>query len=227
MQSNIAIIPARLGSKRIKQKNIKIFHSKPIIQWTYEVLKKSKIFSRIILCTESEKIIKECKKFGFNDYLKRNKKLSKDNIGTNQVVEYAIKEISKNLNFQNVCCVYPCNPFLKINILKSALKTLKLNKKSFVQTIVKFDHPVERSFIIKKNNELDFLNKKVFFKNTQYFKTHYYDAGQFYFAAKNTWLSKSNIKRIGIEIPKWNTVDIDTNEDWKFAKLLFKLNYKK
>ena len=60
--SNIAIIPARIGSKRIKEKNIKIFCSKPIIQWTYEILKKSKIFSDIYVSTESEKIIH----IGFN-----------------------------------------------------------------------------------------------------------------------------------------------------------------
>lgn len=227
MKSNIAIIPARLGSKRIKQKNIKIFYSKPIIQWTYEILKRSKIFSKIILCTESEKIIKECQKFGFNDYLKRDKKLSRDHVGTNLVIEYAINKLEKNLSFQNVCCVYPCNPFLKINNLKKALKIVNLNRNSFVQTVTKFDHPPEKSFFMKRNNQLNFLNKKLFFKNTQYFKNRYHDAGQFYFANKDIWLNKKKNKRIGIEIPKWHTVDIDTKEDWNFAKLLFKLTSKK
>jgi len=41
---NVAIIPARIGSKRIKKKNIKFFYGKPILQWTYEINKKSPIF---------------------------------------------------------------------------------------------------------------------------------------------------------------------------------------
>ena len=64
--SNIAIIPARIGSKRIKEKNIKIFYSKPMIYWTYKILKKSKIFSRIYVSTESEKVINVCKKIGIS-----------------------------------------------------------------------------------------------------------------------------------------------------------------
>ena len=68
--SNIAIIPARIGSKRIKEKNIKIFCSKPIIQWTYEILKKSKIFSDIYVSTESEKIIRVCKKIELSHLLR-------------------------------------------------------------------------------------------------------------------------------------------------------------
>ena len=78
---NIAIIPARSGSKRIKNKNIKLFFGKPIIQWTYEILKKSKLFSKIVVSTDSKKIKNVCKKFGVKYFIERPKKLSTDNVG--------------------------------------------------------------------------------------------------------------------------------------------------
>ena len=52
---NIAIIPARIGSKRIKKKNIKLFNNKPIIKKTFEIIKKSKMFNEIVLSTDSDK----------------------------------------------------------------------------------------------------------------------------------------------------------------------------
>ena len=70
---NIAIIPARGGSKRIKNKNIKLFFGKPIIQRTYEILKKSKLFSEIVVSTESSKIKKVCEKFGVKSFILRPK----------------------------------------------------------------------------------------------------------------------------------------------------------
>ena len=73
---NIAIVPARIGSKRIKEKNIKLFHGKPIIIWTLETIKKSKIFDKIFISTESIKIINIIKKYNFNKFINRNKKLS-------------------------------------------------------------------------------------------------------------------------------------------------------
>ena len=53
---NVAIIPARKGSKRIKNKNIKLFNGKPIIAWSIEEAKKTKIFDEIIVTTDCEKI---------------------------------------------------------------------------------------------------------------------------------------------------------------------------
>ena len=67
---NVAIIPARGGSKRIKNKNIKFFYSKPIIQWTFEIIKKSKMFKKIVLTSDSKKILNLGKKIKFNDYIK-------------------------------------------------------------------------------------------------------------------------------------------------------------
>ena len=60
----IAIIPARYSSKRIKRKNIKLFHSKPIIYWTIKKLIKSNIFDKIVVSSDSQLILDLSKKFG-------------------------------------------------------------------------------------------------------------------------------------------------------------------
>ena len=122
---NIAIIPARGGSKRIKNKNIKKFNKKPIIEYTLKILKKSNIFDLIVLSSDSNKICKLGKKIGFDLVLLRNKNLAKDTTDTKSVIKQVIFDISKNLKIENVCCVYPCNPFLQINDLKDCLKILK------------------------------------------------------------------------------------------------------
>ena len=61
---NIAIIPARIGSKRIKQKNIKIFKGKPLIYYSINAAKKSKVFDKILVSTDSEKIGEIARKYG-------------------------------------------------------------------------------------------------------------------------------------------------------------------
>ena len=75
---NICIIPARGGSNRIKNKNIKKFNGKPIIGIVLKNLKKSKLFKKIIVSTDSKKISDLSKKYGADLILRRNKKLSKN-----------------------------------------------------------------------------------------------------------------------------------------------------
>ena len=223
MTINIAIIPARYGSKRIKRKNIINFFSKPIIKWTFETLQRSKIFSKIIVSTESEKIIKVCKKIGIKFFIRRPKKLSGDFVGLQEVIEHSIKNLDKKIKFDNVCCILPCNPFLEIRTLKKALKIVKKNKKNYVNTITKFKHPPEQSYIIRNNKELVQTNRLNHLKMTQTFKTKYHDLGQFYFASQHAWLKKNSRKRYGVELPNWSTIDIDDKQDLKYAKILFQL----
>ena len=207
---NIAIIPARLGSKRIKEKNIRLFFSKPMIQWTYEILKKSKIFKKIYISTESEKIIRVCKKFGAKNFIKRSKKLSSDNVPILPVVKDSIIKIDRMEKFENICCAFPCNPFLKILDLKKALKYLRIKKKNFV------------------HNELKVIFKKNLKKDTNSFRQQYYDIGQFYFAHKKVWLNNyMNTRRVGIKKPIWSAVDIDNQEDFELAKFLFNKKIRK
>lgn len=224
---NIAIIPARIGSQRIKEKNIKLFFNKPIIYWTIKILKNSGLFQKIYVSTDSNKIIKILKKIGFNNFILRNKSLSNNFIGTTPVIIDAIKKISLNFNFDNVCCVYPCSPFLKRSFFIEAFDKLKKNKKSLIFPVIKYSHPIQRAFIFKKKSLLQNISlKKIINKRTQDFKDSFYDSGTFYLADKKTWLKKSNLKKIGIKINWWDAVDIDNSDDWKKAELIFKLKKK-
>ena len=96
---NIAIIPARSGSKRIKNKNIKVFHGKPIILWTLKHLKKSKLFKKIILTTDSKKYFNILKNRGFDEIIIRKKSLSNDFAITQDVIKHAIEFLNKKNKF--------------------------------------------------------------------------------------------------------------------------------
>jgi len=95
---NIAIIPARKRSVRIKNKNIKLFRGKPIIYWSIKTAKKSKIFDKIIVSTDDKKILKVSKKFGAEVPFLRPKKLSDNKTGIIKVIQHAIKELDKKKN---------------------------------------------------------------------------------------------------------------------------------
>lgn len=220
----LAIIPARSGSKRIKNKNIKKFNGKPIIEFTLKILKKSKIFNLIILSSDSKKICKLGKKIGFDLVLLRNKELAKDTTDTKSVIKRVVLDISNNVKFENVCCVYPCNPFLQINDLKNCLQILQKNKKKFIFPVTKYSHPIDRAFRLSKSNEVKFLNSKNANKNTQTFKEAFHDAGQFYWGKKSTWLKNFflHTNSIGYRIPNFRVVDIDNLSDWKKAEIIFR-----
>ena len=71
------------------------------------------------------------------------------------------------------------------------------------------------------------MNKKKFTKNSQSFKEFFHDAGQFYWGTVKSWYSKniiSNNKSTIYELKKYQAVDINTLDDWKFAEKLYKLN---
>ena len=90
---NLAIIPARSGSKRIINKNIKIFEGKPIIYYSILAAKLSGIFDKIVVSTDSKKIASISKKYGADVPFLRSKKLSKDKIGIIEVISQTLKKL--------------------------------------------------------------------------------------------------------------------------------------
>lgn len=220
----IAVILARSGSKRIKNKNIKLFYKKPIIFYTLEKILNSSFFHRVIVSTDSDKIIKLCQKNFHIDFHKRKKKYSNDKATTIDAVRSCIKD-KKIKKLDNVCCIYPCTPFLKkIDIIKSYKKLLKSRNK-FITPVKSFDHPIERAMKIHANKLIP-IKKKIINLKGQSCGNFFHDVGQFYWAKAFTWLnSRSGIlsNSIPYEVSGIEYLDINTLNDWKKAQQIYKI----
>ena len=222
---NIAIIPARQGSKRIKEKNIKKFLGKPIISYAIKKALKTKLFDYVVVSTDSLKIKKISEKFGAKVFFLRPKKISDDKATTQEVIKHALKWFkNNNMQFNYVCCIYPTSILTKPNDLIKSYRLIKNSKWSFVMSAQKYSTQIERSFNLK-DNKIILYNKKKFFKNSQDFKDFYHDAGQFYWGSSKIWYSKNSLnnKSTIYQLKKHQAVDINTLEDWKFAEKLYKL----
>lgn len=222
----IAIIPARGGSKRIPKKNIKVFKGKPIISYAIDVAKKSQLFDKIIVSTDDEKISQTAKKYGAEVPFLRPKSLSDDKTSSVEVIKHCLKYYNKKKQFfEDVCCIYPCVPFLKKeNLIKSFHLYSKRNDK-FCFAISEFPSSIDRALKMDENNLLKPFIKKNEFKRTQDISHSYFDAGQFYWGKNKLWLQKLSIhsNSVGYEIDSLFAVDIDNKSDWKKAEMLFEL----
>lgn len=226
---NIALIPARSKSKRIKDKNIKLFHGKPIIYWTIKSALKSKIFDKVIVSTDSYKIKKIALKCGAEVPFLRPKKYSGDFTPTREVIKHALRELSKNYEINCVACIYPTAAIINDKDLIYAYNRFKFYKKKYyLFSAIKYSYPVQRSFYLKKNKILN-LFKNQFKKRSQDLESVYHDAGQYYFFTTEMIEKNINIfskKALPIVLDEIDCQDIDNINDWKIAELKFKLRNK-
>ena len=225
----IAVIPARKNSKRIKNKNIKKFLGKPILVRTIEKLKKSKLFDIILVSTDDKNIKKLAISCGAIVPFIRSKKLSDDHATMGEVMQDEEKLKKKRWNVKYLCCVFATSPFLQKKNLLEGYKILRNKKKSFVFSASRVDNVVLRSFYKNSNNGLEMILPKNYSHRSQDLKKIYCDSGQFYWGNINSWIKKEKIfykKSSIIEIPNYLNHDINTKEDWKFAENFAKKNSK-
>ena len=220
--SNIAIIPARGGRKRIPKKNIKDFLGKPLIAYSIETAKKSGLFDKIVVSTDDEEISKVAKEYGA-EILKRPKELADDFTGTDEVIAHALS-IFKGYEF--ACTIYATAPFLQVKYLKKGFEELKQNKDAVMALgVTTFEYPIWRSFRITKNNRCEMFWKENFPKRSQDLEEAYHDVGQFYW--ERVGVKSDDIPfgkySIPIKIPRYLVQDIDTLEDWKRAEVMYKV----
>jgi len=224
---NIAIIPARGGSKRIPGKNIKEFCGILMIAWAVNAAKKSKLFDHIIVSTDNEETSNIAKILDIEVPFIRPAELADDMTPTISVVAHAISCLSLTWNIDYVCCIYPCAPLLQSDDLINALHLIKTKSSKFVYPVTEYPHPIQRAMRKSLNGLMEFYTPESELKRTQDFETAYHDAGQFYWAKPSAWLEQKNMhsKGFGMVIPNWKVVDIDTIEDWQRAEIVFKILY--
>ena len=226
MQNNIAIIPARGGSKRIPKKNIKDFLGKPIITYAINACKESGIFSEIMVSTDDNEIAAIAKENGANVPFMRSAKTADDYATTYDVLEEVLcnyKQMEKEFSY--VCCVYPCVPFLKSQTLQQAFNQLASTENDAVQPVCKYPIPIDWAMRIE-NGILVPNDRKAQLIRSQDIEPKYFDAGMFYLLETTALLNEKTItpvKTIPYIIDEQEVQDIDTIEDWNMAELKYKL----
>lgn len=217
----LCLIPARSGSKRIKNKNIKLFHGKPIISYSINLAKKTNLFDDIYVSTDSYKIAKISKKYGAKIPFLRPKNISGDNTPDIKVKNHFINYCKKkNIKFDFICYLYPCSPLLDLKALKKSFKIIKKTNCEKLFSITKYPSNIERALKKNNKNEIFFKNKKYKYKRSQDLDNYYFDAGQFYWFNFKKKLKK---KTLGFELKYLETIDINSKEDFKLALKLYKL----
>jgi len=226
--SNLCIITARGGSKRIPRKNIKNFLGKPIIAYSIESALGCNLFDEVMVSTDDDEIAAVSREYGARVPFMRSQKNSDDFSTTSDVLLEVINSYrSRNMEYETACCIYPTAPFVTPEKLNEAFAMLKEGEYCSIMPVVKFGFPILRSLkiedgIIQPNFPEDYS------KRSQDLPPAYHDAGQFYFLSIRAFLESKTImmKKTGAIIVDENSVqDIDTEDDWKLAELKYKLKH--
>jgi len=222
---NIAIIPARGGSKRIPRKNIKDFCGKPIIAYSIEAAQAAGLFDKIIVSTDDEEIAEVSKKYGAEIPFMRPGELADDYTGTNAVVRQALQWFqNRKIHVGHACCIYATAPFIQTEYLKEGYAKLVSSGKNYLFTVTSFEFPIQRAIRVNNNGEMEPFFPEYMLSRSQDLEEAYHDAGQFYWGKAEAYLQNAplfSVDSLPLILPKYLVQDIDTIEDWRRAELMY------
>lgn len=224
---NVAIIPARGGSKRIPGKNIKNFAGKPIITYSIDAARKCRIFDRIIVSTDCDRIAEISQRAGAEVPFVRPSELSDDHTPTALVLEHALRWLeSESCRVKYLCCIYPTAPFVRSEDLIKGYKLLIENNVSSVFSVTEFEFTIFRGLKINDEGFIEMFWPEHELTRSQDLPQAYHDAGQFYWLDSEKFLGNKKLYANDakpIILSRFLVQDIDTLNDWKTAELMFEV----
>ena len=224
----LAIIPARGGSKGIPDKNMRKIAGKPLIEYTINAAKSSKLINKIIVSTDSKKIANFSKSKGIEVPFLRPNNLSKSNSSTIDVINHTINFLKKYENYipDVITILQPTSPLRTVNILDKSIKLLKNSQlSSSILGVVKVKNHPFLCFELKNSFLKPFKSNFKKYSQRQKFPTFYYPTGSIYTFWYKTLenygnIYGSNIKPMLIDVE--NSIDIDTPYDLFQAEMRIK-----
>lgn len=221
--SNVAIIPARGGSKRIPRKNIREFLGKPIIAYSIEVALETDLFDEVMVSTDDEEIVVIARKYGAKIPFMRSHENADDHATTVDVLVEVLETYQQQGKyFENGCCIYPTAPLLKPSFLKSGHEKLINENFSSVFPVVEFSYPIQRSLKLTGKYKVEMNWPEHLNTRSQDLQKAYHDAGQFYWFKVKDILNQRKLfgdNSGAVVLPNTSVQDIDNEEDWKLAEM--------
>ena len=221
--NNVAIIPARGGSKRIPRKNLKPFDGVPMIARSIKTALDSGLFAQVVVSTDDEEIAGLARACGAQVPFMRPAALADDFTGTAAVIAHALQALEQDFAF--ACCLYATAPLLQIRFLQQGLNLLEQHPdKSFAFSVCDFGFPVQRALTLDDHGALTALYPQFSQTRSQDLPPAYQDAGQFYWGRSDAWLRGEvlySTQSLPVILPRYLVQDIDTPEDWTRAEYLY------
>ena len=224
-QKILAIIPARAGSKRIPNKNIRNFLGKPLIAHTIEQALSCPLIGRVIVDTDSPAIAKIAKRYGAEVPFLRPAHLATDKSRVVFSLLHLLAKLKKNEGYEptHVIILQATSPLREIKDILDCWQMMRKTKASTILTVCSI-HP--RFYHLGAGNKLILVNgSERKSSNVQAWRPGYILNG-FVYVIKTSALLKErttitkNTK--AVICPRWRSVDLDTSEDWALAEYLYK-----
>lgn len=225
MPKVLALIPARGGSKRIPNKNVKLFLGQEIISYPIKALLGANFVDTVLVSTDSEHIKSVALEHGASVPFMRSDENSDDFATTFDVIAEVLERTPDTYDF--VCCLYPTSVFVTSELLNDAIKLLLSNKEATsIASVLEYSHPIQRALTSQSgflvSNSPNYYNTR-----SQDLEVNYHDAGQFYIFSVNAVKAEKRLitkNCIPYVINSNHAQDIDTIDDWDLAEL--KYNFK-
>ncbi len=224
--ARLAIIPARSGSKRIPDKNIRDFFGKPVIAYSIAAAQQSGLFDAIHVSTDDDAIAAIAAKFGVRPDFARPAALAGDDAPLRDVLRFVRDRYGEmGRSFGCICRLSACSPLIEAGDLADAMKLFEAHDgKRSVTAVGRMPAPVERAFAMSKTGVLEPLNAERMFARSQDLDAAYYDSGSFALLVP-AHLDREGAdfyrERLGYVLPPEKAVDIDEPEDWRLAERLY------
>ncbi|GIU51250.1 pseudaminic acid cytidylyltransferase [Shewanella sairae] len=225
----IAVIPARGGSKRIPHKNIKDFCGKPMIAHAIETAIATGCFDKVLVSTDCSNIASVAEAYGAWVPFIRPNELADDYTGTTPVIRHSLNWL-KDHGYQvtHCCCLYATSPLLTSDTLVKGLKQLEANTEfDYVFSACRFSFPIQRALVETANGGTRAFDQESIGMRSQDLVATYHDAGQFYWGKVEAFLDPERPvfgeRGSMLVLPANRVQDIDTEEDWLRAELMYQL----
>lgn len=223
---NIAIIPARCGSRGLKDKNIKIFNGKPLIAYTIEAALESGIFKKAVVSTDSPVYAEIAREYGGTVPFLRSRELAADDASPWDAVKEVLQyEKSHGENYEVCALLQPTSPLRKAFHIQEAYQEFMEKKAYAVVSTCKVEHPVQWCFEVGEDGNMNQFSNSVYRNSRrQDLAVHYRENGAIYLVRPRILENSGDIymERCYSYLMKQEySIDIDSLIDFEVAEILY------
>lgn len=225
----LAVIPARAGSKRIPDKNIRAFFGRPIIEYSIETALECGLFDAIHVSTDSDRIRTIAAAMGADCRFVRPAELADDITPLRDVLRFVRDSYAQiDVRYDIICRISACAPLLVPHDLISAFNLMAgldcQRRVTAVTAIRRYSAPLFRALRMDPDGLLHPIEPGKLFNSEHNLSPMYHDTGTFSFLPDRSLDLEGAayfLNRIGYLMPMERAVDIDDEADWRLAEVLF------